>query len=231
MARYTITNFSRGEFAPELYGRVDVPQYTAGAKELKNFIIQRYGGAAFRPGFLFVGEADDVEEQYRYMPFQFSVDQAYVEVLGDYSLRLLADGGYVTEDDMLITGITQEAQAVVTAAFHDLDIGDRVYIDGIGGMLRINGRFAEVVGIIDADNFRIDVDTSGFDAFTSSTGVARSAPPAAPAAPPAPEPAPPAAPPPPTTTTPNPGTGSGTGTGTYGPGEGHYRDPTGTMLQ
>src|SRR5437773_10533889 len=99
MPRQAITNFSRGEFAPELYGRVDIPQYNAGARELTNFIIQRYGGVSFRPGFRFVGEVDDIDWNYRYVPFQFSVDQAYVMVFGDVQVRFLADGGMVAEDN------------------------------------------------------------------------------------------------------------------------------------
>lgn len=225
MGRYTVTNFSRGEFAPELYGRVDVPQYTAGARELTNFMIQRYGGVAFRPGFRFVGEVDDKTKTYRYIPFQFSIDQAYVEVFGDQSMRLLAQGGFVAEDDLKITAITKAASAKITAAFHGMAVGDRIYIDGVSGMTEINGRFGKVTAINSSSQFTTDIDTTNFGTFTSSTGLVRSSTPAPPTpiTPPSPPPAPP---PPPTTTTPNPPgnpPGSnpiGTGTIVKGQGEG-----------
>lgn len=203
MSRYTVTNFSRGEFAPELYGRVDVPQYTAGARELTNFMIQRYGGVAFRPGFRFVGEVDNKAKIHRYIPFQFSIDQAYIEVFGDQQLRLLAQGGFVAEDDLKITAITKAASAKITAAHHAFDVGDRIYIDGVAGMVEINGRFGKVTGIDSSSQFTTDINTTGFSTFTSSTGIVRSADPTPPT-PITPPADPPAAPPPPTTTTPNP---------------------------
>jgi hypothetical protein len=227
MPRYTITNFSRGVFAPELYGRVDVPQYTAGAKEITNFLIQRYGGLAFRPGFRFVGEVDDATKTYRYIPFQFSMLQAYVQVFGDQQMRLLADGGFVTEDDLKITAITKEAHAKITAAHHAMSIGDRIYVDGVSGMTEINGKFGKVLGVPSGSQITTDIDTTNFSTFTSSTGIVRSADPAPPTpiTPPAPPPAPP---PPPTTTTPNPpppptSTGSGTGTYSKGGGAPYYK--------
>lgn len=226
MPRYTITNFSRGEFAPVLYGRVDVPQYSAGAKEITNFIVQRYGGVSFRPGFRFVGEVDDPAETYRYLPFAFSIDQAYVMVLGDNRLRLLAGGGFVAEDDLKITAVTRDETAQVTAALHDLAVGDRVYLDGIEGMLELNGTTAKVTSVVDANNFVIDTDTRYFGAFVSSTGIVRSLPPTPPPAPEPLPPDPPSPPPPPTTT--SPGSDSST---TYSSGSGtYYRTRTGEQL-
>lgn len=224
MPRYTITNFSRGEFGPQLYGRVDVPQYNAGAKEITNFIIQRYGGVGFRPGFRFVGEVDDKTKKYRYIPFQFSIDQAYVMVLGDAQLRLLASGGIVTETDLKVQGATKAAQCVLQIAFHDMVIGDRIYLDGITGMIELNGRFAKVVGVPDASHVTIDVNSTGFTTYTGSTGIIRSGAPTPPPTPPAPPPAPPAAPPPPTTTSPTPST-TPSSPGTYYVPVGNRADP------
>jgi hypothetical protein len=220
MPRQSITNFSRGEFGPELYGRVDIPQYNAGAKELTNFIIQRYGGAAFRPGFRFVGEVDDAAGAYRYMPFQFSVEQAYVIVYGDSAMRLLADGGMVTEDDLKIISATRANPIVVEVPFHDMIVGDRVYLDGNSGMEELNGRFAKVADVIDDNHIALSVDSTAFGNLTDSTGIVRTE---APAPPPDPEPAPPPPPPPP----PPPITtadGATAGAGTYNPGVGTQLD-------
>jgi hypothetical protein len=219
MPRQSITNFSRGEFGPELYGRVDIPQYNAGAKELTNFLIQRYGGASFRPGFRFVGEVDDAEGSYRYMPFQFSIEQAYVIVYGDSAMRLLAGGGFVTEDDLKIVSATLANPIVIEVPFHDMTVGDRVYLDGNSGMEELNGRFAKVTGVIDANHVALDIDSSGFAALTDSTGIVRTE---APTPPPDPEPAPP---PPPSPPSPPSTTGGGTGgAGTYNPGVGTQLD-------
>lgn len=213
MPTLPITNFSKGELAPELQARIDTSQYQAGAKRMRNFIIQKYGGASFRPGFRYVGECDTIDSTPRYIPFQFNIEQAYVMVLDEQFMRLIALGGMVVEpvddahpsDDMLITAITKAVQGQVTAAYHAYEVGDVVYFKGITGMTELNGRQAKVVEVVDANNFKIDIDTRLFGAFVSSTGVARSGAPT-----PTPTPTPPPVPPNPPAP---PSTGGGGGSG------------------
>ena len=212
MSTIPFTNFTKGEISPELQARLDTRQYGAAAKRIRTFIIQRYGGLSFRPGFRFVGEVDDVAVTERYLPFQFNIEQAYIMSLGDEQMRLMALGGMVIEDNLLITAITKAANAQVTAAFHAYEVGDRVALDGIVGMTELNGRTPLVVSVIDADNFTIDIDTTTYGTFVSSSGTARVGAPPPPPAPPAPPPAPPAAPEPPPVAG---GGGSGSDVGSY----------------
>lgn len=213
MPTLPITNLSKGELAPELQARIDTSQYQAGAKRMRNFIIQKYGGASFRPGFRYVGECDTIDSTPRYIPFQFNIEQAYVMVLDEQFMRLLANGGMVVEpadvdhpnDDVLITAITKDYEAQVTAAYHAYEVGDRVYFRGVTGMTEINGRSGTVTEVVDASNFKVDINSRDFGTFVSSTGVARTV---------APTPPPPPVPPPvpePTPTPPSTGGGGGTG--------------------
>lgn len=210
MARIAVTNFSRGEFGPDLYGRIDVPQYGAGAKELTNFIVQRYGGVAFRPGFRFVGEVDDPDRQHRYLPFIFSIDQAYIVALDDEQQRELANGGFVVEDNLKILGVVTGATTTFNIPYHDYAVGDRLYIDGQVGMEELNGQFCRVTAVPDANHVTVDIDSSAYSAWTSSDGITRVGTPPAPPAPEPPPPAPPAPPTPPATTNPEPSPGTGT---------------------
>lgn len=228
MVMIPATNFTKGEIAPELQARIDTAQYSAGAKRLRNFVIQRYGGAAFRPGFRYVGEVDSISTTPRYLPFQYNIEQAYVMVLDETKLNLLTGGGMVVEpvtaaspsSDMLITAITKAAQAQITAAFHDYAVGDKVFFTGISGMTELNGRFATVVSVVDANNFTIGIDTRTYGTFVSSTGVARVGAPA-PTPAPTPPPVPPALP-----ATPITGGGGGSGSDL---GEREYRYSDGTI--
>lgn len=218
-ARFSITNFSRGEFGPQLYGRVDVPHYSAGAKQLKNFIVQRYGGVRFRDGFRFVAPIfeTDLTKKVKLLPFQYSIDQAYVLVMRNSVMNVAAFGGMVLEEDLKITAITNGTTALLTVPFHGMAVGDDVYLTGnVGVGNKLEGRFAKVTQVPSASMLRVDVDTTGAAALTSSTGITRSG---APAPPPPPEPPPPAPPPPP----PPPDTGGGEGTG----GGGGAPDPGG----
>lgn len=216
MPRQTVTNFSRGEFGPQLYGRVDVPQYSAGAKQIINWIIQRYGGIAFRPGFRFVGEVRDPTKTHRYVPFVYSIEQAYVLVLEDSRMNVLANGGFVTYDNLKIISITPGATTILEIPFHDMPVGGRIYIDGVVGATGLNGRFATILSVPDANHIEVDINSTTFAAFYSSDGITRTGPPVAPPAPEAPPPAPPAPEAPPSTGGPGTTTEPG-GTGGYLP--------------
>ena len=211
MPTIPLTNLSKGEIAPVLQARIDTAQYSAGAKRMRNFIVQRYGGAAFRPGFRFVGEVDDITVDHRYVPFQYNIEQAYILDLGDEEMGLLTGGGEVIEEVLDITAITQAVNAQVTAAYHAYSVGDKLYFKDIEGMTELNGRTAHVMSVVGTDDFTIDIDTRFFGAFTGTTGTTRvGAPtPPTPLTPPTP---PPDLPAPAETTVP---AGSGTDVGEY----------------
>lgn len=170
MARVALPNFSKGEIAPDLYGRIDTSQYSAGLKTARNFMVQRYGGVTFRPGTRFVAKVDDPTKPVRLIPFQFSISQSYVMVMGQGSMRPAALGGMVLEQNTKITAATQANPCVLTIPFHGYSDGDRIYLSGIEGMVELNGRFVTVT-YIDDDNISIGLDSTNFTAFVSSDGT------------------------------------------------------------
>ncbi len=207
-ANIPLTNFSKGEIAAELFGRVDTSQYQSALRKARNFVVQKYGGVTFRPGTRFVGKVDDPTKPVRLIPFQFSIDQAYVLVMDQGGMRPVANGGFVLEQNTKITALTNAVNAQLTVAYHGYSVGDRVYLYGITGPTALNGKFAKVVSVIDANNFTIDIDTTAMPAFVSSTGVTNASPPPAPPTPPV---VPPVTPDP----DPAPSGGGGGGGGTF----------------
>ncbi len=209
MPMLVFSNFTKGEVSPELQARLDTQQYAAAAKKVRNFIIQRYGGLSFRPGFRFVGEVDDVTHNIKYIPFQYNMEQSYIMALDDEGMRLLADGGFVLEIDNQITAITKEITPQITAANHGYVIGDKIFYSGIVGMDEMNGRIGIVTTLVDANNYRININTTNYTTFVSSTGTVAPSPPVIPpvSTPPAAPPAPPA----PAPTTSSGGTGGSIG--------------------
>lgn len=192
MTKQVLTNFSKGELGPELYGRIDTPQYSAGVKLARNFIVQKYGGLAFRPGFIFVAEADDADTEMRYFSFDYGIEYPYVLAFQNQAFRPLTLGGAVLEPTMKIAAVTRAAQAVITIGYHELEVGDRFFIDGVTGMTELNGQFGTVLEVLDIHRVRVDIDTSGYAPFSASNGTTRTAPPPSPPAPPPAPPAPPA---------------------------------------
>ncbi len=201
-------NFSRGVLAEHLHGRFDVDAYNAGLKEGTNVIILKYGGLTKRPGTRLVAEVIDGAEPTRIIPFQFSLTQTYALEMGQGYMSPCALGGRLLEEELEITGVTNSANAQIEAAFHEYAIGEKVYLDGIEGELGglLNGRFWNILSVVDDSKFTIDADTTGLDAFTTAEGgITRVAAPVPP--PPPPVVPPPVEPPPP------PGVGGGGGGG------------------
>jgi hypothetical protein len=207
-------NFSKGEIAEELISRIDVPSYAAAAKQATNVIILKYGGLQKRPGTRLVAPAYDSANPVRLLPFQFSLTQAYALELGQGYMRAAAFGGLVLETPLTITAITRAANAQVTAAFHGFSVGEQVYFAGVQGMIQINGFFGIVVSVIDANNFTVNIDTTGFSPFTGDSGGVVNT--GAPAPPPVVAPPPPVVPPPPRPVT---GGGGSYLNGDYGGGQ------------
>lgn len=90
-------NFTAGELSPTLDGRIDVPQYNSGVKELENFLPILHGPVERRPGSRFVAEVRDSDKATRVVPFEFSTIQAYILEFGDQYVRFYRDGGRIED--------------------------------------------------------------------------------------------------------------------------------------
>lgn len=89
---YLQTNFSAGEFAPKVHGRVDLARYQHGAKSLANVIVFVTGGAMRRPGSRYRGAAKVAAKKARLIPFVLNKAAAYVVEFGDLYVRFWKDG-------------------------------------------------------------------------------------------------------------------------------------------
>ncbi|WP_299546984.1 hypothetical protein, partial [uncultured Tateyamaria sp.] len=102
--------------------------------------------------------------------FQFSTEQSFLLEFGHHFMRVILTGGLVLAGETAITGITNAAHAVLTAAGHGLVNGDQVYVSGVNGLSQANQRQFTVSGVT-ANTVRLATivgdpfDTSGFDAY------------------------------------------------------------------
>ena len=90
------TNFTSGEIAHDLLGRVDLRAYENGAMALKNVFIEPTGGVYRRPGLKYVCE---VGESARLIHFDLGYLKSYLLILKDESikqalLKMLSDDVY-----------------------------------------------------------------------------------------------------------------------------------------
>ena len=176
------TSFASGEISPTLWGRVDLAKFHVGASTIRNMYVDYRGGATSRGGTAFVGASLTAGASLppRLIPFTFNIQsgQTYVLEFGNRYIRFIQNGAYLLEAAKAITGITSASPAQITAPGHGFGNGDWVYISGVNGMTRINGKTA-VVHVVDLDHillydvFGSNINSIPYGAYISGGTVAR----------------------------------------------------------
>ena len=165
-------NFSKGELAPELYGRFDVDTWRSALRKARNVIVMKYGGVTKRPGTRLVGKVINPAQPTRLVPFEFSMTQTYVLEMGQGYMAPCAMGGRILESEQPIAAISNATNAVLSIAFHGFAVGDLIALSGIAGEMGtlLNYRTWTVASIIDANTLTINADTSNSAVFAGCTG-------------------------------------------------------------
>ena len=139
--------FTTGEIAPSLFGRIDVSREHSGAATMRNFYVGFRGGAYSRAGTSFCGFSKQTGRAYppRLIPFQFSINQGLALEFGNYYMRVIQDGAFVTDVSAAITNISKAnpmqitvglgyqvtaATSVVTGVTSSYKPGDTVTVAG-----------------------------------------------------------------------------------------------------
>ncbi len=110
------TAFTTGEVSPSLFGRVDLAKFHSAAATLRNMYVSYKGGAYSRAGTMQVGFSKQTGRTVppRVIPFQFNINQGLTLEFGNFYMRVISDGAYITENALAITGATQTNPCVVT---------------------------------------------------------------------------------------------------------------------
>lgn len=160
-------NFTAGELTPLLYGRVDFEKYANGAKQVVNMFLRPHGPAERRAGTHFVAEVKDSTKKTALLPFQFSIEQAYVVEFGAAYMRFYKDGGRI---ELVVTGAANNGSGLIritTSVAHGMSTGMRVVIQGVLGTTEANGTWT--ITNVDATHF--DLQGSAFANAWTSGGV------------------------------------------------------------
>lgn len=172
------TSFAAGELSPSLFARVDLAKYRSGAATMRNFFVDYRSGASTRMGTAFVIQAFKSSTAVRLIPFQTSVLVPYILEFGDLYIRPISMGSSVLEPAFNVTNATEANPVVVRAAGNNFVVGDWVFVQSIGGMVQLNSRFFEVLGISGSDITLGDVNGSpinglAYTPYTSGGSIAR----------------------------------------------------------
>jgi hypothetical protein len=109
-------SFVSGEVTPSLWGREDIERLHSSAATMRNMFVRYTGGSYSRAGTAFVGYSRQTGRSYppRLLTFQFSINQGLALEWGNYYVRAIYQGAYVTEGPLAITGATQADPLVIT---------------------------------------------------------------------------------------------------------------------
>ena len=90
-----INAFNAGELSPLLDGRSDLQKYYSGCRTLENMLVMSYGGATRRPGTRYIAPVKTASKKVRLIPFEYSIQQAYILEFGDQYIRFYKDGAQI----------------------------------------------------------------------------------------------------------------------------------------
>ncbi len=169
------TQFNAGELSPALYGRVDLAKYKAGCFTLRNMFCAVGGGASSRPGTKFCGQSKQSGTDVTpvLIPFQFSIEQGYALEFGDRYMRVIANGGFVTDAIYTLTSVTNNNPGVFTAAPNgpNYAVGDWIFLSGMTGMTALNNGTFIIDTLLGTDVFTLRDPLTGVPVNTILLGT------------------------------------------------------------
>lgn len=99
-------SFQFGEVAPAVAARADLSFYGQALRTCRNFVVQRHGSVANRPGTAYLASTKTVADQSVLFAAVFADDAAYVIEAGDLYFRFYRNGARVT-----VSGVTAWSNA------------------------------------------------------------------------------------------------------------------------
>ncbi len=176
------SSFSSGEVSPSLYGRIELAKWHSACSVARNFFVSYRGGLLSRGGLAYVGvckqPASANSTPPRNIEFTFNIFQSYILEFGEQYMRVVANGGYVTENALAITAATKANPCSLTIPGHTYVAGDQIFLAGIGGMTQLNGRTVTVAtaagsNVTINDIFGSPINSLGYGTYTGGGTAAR----------------------------------------------------------
>ncbi len=91
-----IRSFAGGELSPALSARADIAKFTIGLRNCRNFLVQRHGGIANRPGTRFIAECKTTDPDVRLARYVSEIpDESVLIEIGEQYLRFYQQGALV----------------------------------------------------------------------------------------------------------------------------------------
>src|ERR1700730_4738186 len=178
-------SFAKGELSPSVWGRTDLAAWAIGASVERNCFVSYRGPASSRAGLAYVSKsltpAAAGSLPPRIIRFQFNIYQSYilefgVDGLGRRYMRVIANGGLVTDTTVAVTAVAS-SDPVAISATNTFAAGDYPFGSGFPPGTPLN---REVVvgsptgaGFVLDDLFGNPIDGTGFTGYTGGGTFSR----------------------------------------------------------
>jgi hypothetical protein len=112
------------------------------------------------------------------IPFEYNAEQSFALEFGPAYIRFHTQGATLLEAPKAIAGVSNANPGVFGIPAHGFNNGDWLYLQGLGGMAALNGRWG-IVTAATAGNFQLTdlfgnpIDTSAMGAFTGGGTASR----------------------------------------------------------
>lgn len=167
------SSFSAGELDAALHARVDLQRHQAGLKICENFAVMVEGGVTRTPGTAFVQPLRDESEAGLLMPFEFSVDDAYLLAFNDGKMRVYRDAGVVEASPGVPYELTTPFVAAELRDMSWAQSADVVFIARNGPPQVLTRIAANNWSIADYVNLRGPIEPQNTDTSKTLTASAR----------------------------------------------------------
>jgi hypothetical protein len=124
----SITSFNAGQVSPLMEARSDFQKYNSSSRILENMFVTVQGPALKRPGTKYIATAK--REQPRLLPFEFSVDDAYILETGNQYMRFFRDGGQILDPVNPVEIVTPYDTSELRSIQHDQADNEMYFANG-----------------------------------------------------------------------------------------------------
>lgn len=172
--RTLVRSLAGGEIAEEMYGRIDLPQYSTGAKLLENMIVRPHGPVHNRPGTQFVREVKDSNKPTRLIPFIRGNGRTLVLEVGHQYMRFHTTGGTVLDTSGALQVISTAEGGLgtvfTTETPHGYSIGESVVLTGFD-TLPTSGEGSHIADLMNVELIVASIPSASSFSLTQRTGT------------------------------------------------------------
>lgn len=129
----TYLSFNSGQISPLLEARIDFAKYRFSCRTIENMLVTTQGPVFRRPGTKYIATQKDSSAIGRLISYEHSVDDSYVLLLEDQTMRFFRDGGQILSGGGTESDATYDAAGTVISHWKMNEDASNTAVTDYGG--------------------------------------------------------------------------------------------------